>query len=234
VHPIQGEVAAVSRSLRRGAIAALVLAAIVPLSACAAGNDAATLEVKPDNAATSIGQTLRLNNILVVTPAPTVGEASAVTSAANITVNISNTGSAPEVLQSIEVAEAGAATFTDAKGGALSEITIPAGGAVLLGGPGQPAAHLASAKLPVGGYADTTFAFQTAGKATVPAGVLPATGLNASFGPKAEPAASPSAAPSTSAAASPSAGASASTSPAASGSASPAASGSASASASAH
>ncbi|MFD9126500.1 DUF461 domain-containing protein [Kitasatospora sp. NPDC059571] len=198
-----------SRSLRRGAIAALVLAAILPLSACATGNDAATLEIKPDNAATSIGTTLRLNNILVVTPARTAAEGAAeATTPANITVNISNTGSAPEVLQSIEVAGAGSATFTDAKGAALSEIVIPVGGSVLLGGEGQPAAHLAPAKLPVGGYADTTFSFKTAGKAAVPAGVRPATGLYASFGPKAEPTASATA--SATAAASPSAGASAS------------------------
>ncbi|MFD0528885.1 hypothetical protein ACFQ1I_21065 [Kitasatospora arboriphila] len=56
-----------SRSLRRGAVAAIVLAAVLPLSACAAGNQAETLQIKPDNAATSVGQNLRLNNVLLVT-----------------------------------------------------------------------------------------------------------------------------------------------------------------------
>ena len=45
-----------SSSIRRGTLAATALAlAVVTLSACAAGNDAQTLEVKPDNAAASEG-----------------------------------------------------------------------------------------------------------------------------------------------------------------------------------
>ncbi|MCU7824064.1 DUF461 domain-containing protein [Kitasatospora sp. DSM 101779] len=204
-----------SRSLRRGAIAALVLAAVVPLSACAAGNQAETLQIKPDNAATSVGQNLRLNNVLLVTAK---GASSDEAGPVNLTVNIANTGSAPEVLQSVSVEGAGTATFTDGKGADVSEIVIPAGGSVLIGGEGQPAAHLASAKLPLGGYADTDFTFKTAGKVGLPVGVVPATGLYASFGPKApEATAKPSA--SASASASPSATATGSPSASASGSA---------------
>ena len=50
---VQGVAAAVSRSLRRGALAAAAIVfSIASLAACGAGNDAQTLEVKPDNAAT--------------------------------------------------------------------------------------------------------------------------------------------------------------------------------------
>ncbi|GAA2137443.1 hypothetical protein GCM10009760_17970 [Kitasatospora kazusensis] len=181
-----------SRSLRRGAIAALVLAAIVPLSACAAGNTPDTLEVKPDNASTSIGNTLKLNNIVVVTPADSVALASG---PANLSVNISNSSSAPEALQSVTVGQGATASFTDAKGAAVTEIVIPAGGSVLLGGEGQPAAHLSSVALTVGGFTPTTFSFGNAGKVTTQAQVTPAKGQYAAFGPAAPLAsASPSAA----------------------------------------
>ncbi|WP_371497838.1 DUF461 domain-containing protein [Kitasatospora sp. NBC_00374] len=220
-----------SRSLRRGAIAALVLAAIVPLSACAAGNTPDTLEIKPDNAATSLGDNLRLNNIVVVTPARTAagaGESAAVP--ATVTVNISNTGQAPESLKSITVGDA-AATFTDAKGAPVNEIVIPAGGAVLIGGPEQPNARVASAKLSTGGFATTNFTFAVAGKVGAEAAVQPAVGLYAGFGPKAEvlPSASPVVAPAPSASGSATASASATAPVPPSGSASAPASGAATA-----
>ncbi|MEU9130286.1 DUF461 domain-containing protein [Kitasatospora sp. NPDC048540] len=199
-----------SRSLRRGAIAALVLAAIVPLSACAAGNTPDTLEIKPDNAATSLGDYLRLNNIVVVT-LPRAAAEGAGAGPANVTANISNSGTTPETLKSITVGDNMTATFTDAKGAQLSEIVIPAGGAVLLGGPDQPSAHVASVKVSVGGFAPTGFVFGRAGQVGTEAAVLPAVGQYAAFGPKAE--AGPSASPSSSA--SPSAAASASPSPSA-------------------
>ncbi|MEV4614216.1 DUF461 domain-containing protein [Kitasatospora sp. NPDC049258] len=181
-----------SRSLRRGAIAALVLAAIVPLSACAAGNSPDTLEIQPDNASTSLGDNLRLNNIVVVTEDSASGEAAG---PANVTVNISNSGTTPETLKSITVGDSSTATFTDAKGAPIPEIVIPAGKAVLLGGPEQPVAHVASAKVNVGGFAATSFVFGSAGKVGSQAAVLPARGQYAAFGPKAESAPSASASP---------------------------------------
>ena len=143
---------------------------------------------------------------------------------ANVTVNISNTGSAPETLQSLTVAN-GTATFADAKGATIPGIAIPAGGAVLVGGDGQPTAQLSSVTLSVGGFAPADFAFDKAGKVDVQAQVYSAVGLYASFGP-ASPSASASAGASASAsatgaspAASPSGSASASASTGASASA---------------
>jgi len=189
----------VSRSLRRGAIAAIVLAAIVPLSACSAGNTPDTLEIKPDNAATSIGTDLRLNNIVVVTPSTSAIGGGEYAGPATITVNISNTGIAPETLKALTVGEA-TATFTDEKGAALPEIVIPANGAVLLGGEGAPVARVADARLVVGGFVPTAFTFGRVGSVSAQANVQPAVGYYASYGPKA--AAVPTAKPSASTAAS--------------------------------
>ncbi|WP_033213569.1 hypothetical protein [Kitasatospora phosalacinea] len=211
-----------SRSLRRGAVAAIVLAAIVPLAACAAGNDASTLQIKPDNAATAIGTDVKLNNIVVVTPKGTAGSYSG---AANLTVNVANTGTEDEVLTSVKIGDA-AAKLTDESGATVPGITLEPGQSVLLGAEGGPTASIATSTLSVGGYAKTTFTFKNAGEVSAQANVQPADGLYEGFGPqKASP----------SAAASPSAGASGSASPGASGSpsAGATASGSASSSASA-
>ncbi|MFF3597534.1 DUF461 domain-containing protein [Kitasatospora indigofera] len=224
-----------SRSLRRGSLAAIAAIAIASLSACAAGNNAETLEVKPDNTSVTLGTDLRLNNIVVVTGDETSGEH---TGPANVTVNISNTGAEPAKLESISVEGGGTATLTDPSGAPLKELIIKPGDAVLLGGPGQPTARLASATLQVGGFVPTTFAFEKAGQVQAEAAVYANFGYYKGFGPTPTPSApaspaagtaSPAAAPSPTA--SPTAGATASptagakpTGPAASGS--PTASGS--------
>lgn len=187
-----------SSSLRRGAIAAVILAAIVPLSACAADTGAETLQVKPDNPETSLGNDLKLNEIVVVTTANAV---SGRPGPADVTVDIANTGKAAETLQSVTVGQGTAALFTDAKGAPLSQITVPAGGAVLLGGPGQPVVHVTSVDAPVGGFMPVTFSFGTAGQVTAQAQVQPATGNYASFGPTGVPSGTPSAGASASASA---------------------------------
>ncbi|MFE0464824.1 DUF461 domain-containing protein [Kitasatospora sp. NPDC058965] len=211
-----------SRSLRRGGTAAIVLAlAAVSLSACSAGTSAESVQVKPNSPATSLGPNLKLNAInVVVGPTQTSGQ----TGPANVTLNISNTGSAPETLQAVTI-NGTSATFQDASGAALSGgIVIPAGGAVAIGSNGQPSARVGSVALPVGGFTPASFSFTTAGKVDTTAQVYPAVGAYASYGPQ-------SAAPS--APASGSAAASAPASAPASGSASPAAPASGSASAAA-
>ncbi|MFJ4677333.1 MULTISPECIES: DUF461 domain-containing protein [unclassified Kitasatospora] len=213
-----------SRSLRRGAVAAIVLAAIVPLAACAAGNDASTLQIKPDNAATAIGSDVKLNNIVVVTPGGTAGE---YTGPANVTVNVANTGDSPEVLTSLKVGDT-AAKLTDKSGAAVDSIALAPGESVLLGAEGGPLAAVPNADVSVGGYVRTTFTFKNAGEVSANANVQPADGLYEGYGPaKASPSAPAS--PSTGASASVSAGAS--TSPSAGASTSPSAGATGSASA---
>ncbi|WP_035847722.1 hypothetical protein [Kitasatospora azatica] len=216
-----------SRSLRRGGTAAIVLAlAAVSLSACSAGNSPETLQIKPDSPATSIGTDLKLNAItLVVDPMQSSGQPGP----ASVSVNISNTGSAPETLQTVSVS-GGNATFQDANGAALpGGIVIPAGGAVLVGGQGNPTAHLTSVALPLGGFAPTTFAFSSAGKVDAQAQVTSASGIYAGYGP----AGASASASASGASAGPSASTSASASSSAAGSASPSSSTSGAASGSA-
>ena len=56
-----------SSSLRRGALAAsAIVFSIASLAACGAGGDAQTLEIKPDNAATKVGD-LKVQNALIIT-----------------------------------------------------------------------------------------------------------------------------------------------------------------------
>ncbi|MDR3035511.1 MAG: DUF461 domain-containing protein, partial [Kitasatospora sp.] len=198
-----------SRSLRRGAVAAIVLAAILPLAACATGNDASTLQIKPDNAATSVGNGVKLNNIVVVTEA---GSAGAYTGPATVTVNIANAGTADDVLTSVKIGDA-TAKLTDENGAPVSSVDLKVNQSVLLGAEGSPVAQVASTQLSVGGYVKTTFTFEKAGEVSAQANVQPAVGSYEGFGPK-------KAAPSASTSASASAGASA---PAAGASGSPSA-----------
>ena len=88
-----------SRSLRRGAVAAVIIATAPILTACAAGENAASLHVEPDSAATSITKgpsSLKLDQIVVVTDA--TGQAPA-----NIMTSISNNGTKADTLTSVTV-----------------------------------------------------------------------------------------------------------------------------------
>ncbi|WP_031069383.1 hypothetical protein [Streptomyces sp. NRRL WC-3742] len=198
-----------SRSLRRGSIAAVAAIAIASLSSCAAGNAPDTLQIKPDNAAATIGTNLRLNNIVVVTPGKATGD---YTGPASVIVNIANTGTGAAELKTV-VLGGGNATFTDASGASVPSIVIPAGGSVAIGGKGNPSATVSSANVKVGGFAKTAFGIQE-GKdgqiqtVTAEAGVTPDSDLRnkdiySGYGPS--PSASPAAVPTK--AASPAAGA---------------------------
>ncbi|MGA5818639.1 DUF461 domain-containing protein [Kitasatospora sp. NPDC094028] len=156
-----------SRSLRRGSIAAIAAIAIASLSSCAAGNTPDTLQIKPDNAAATIGTSLRLNNIVIVTPVKSAGD---YTGPANVVVNIANSGSNTVQLKSVTVGTGGSATFADAAGAPLAAIPVPAGGAVAIGGQGNVAATVPSASVTIGGFAKTTFTMQEVDKDNNPVG----------------------------------------------------------------
>ncbi|MCX4748235.1 DUF461 domain-containing protein [Kitasatospora sp. NBC_01287] len=210
-----------SRSLRRGGTAAIVLAlAAVSLSACSAGSSAETAQIKPDTPATSLGADLKLNAIVVVVGA---NQVSGQPGPANLSVNISNTGSSPETLTGVTVAGT-SATFDDASGTPLpGGIVVPAGGAVAVGGNGQATAQFSSLTVTAGSFTPASFSFSSAGKVDTTALVTPAVGTYASAGPSAPVSASPSAGGSASASASAAASASTGASTAASTAASPSA-----------
>ncbi|MGK5637386.1 DUF461 domain-containing protein [Streptomyces sp. URMC 126] len=175
-----------SSSLRRGALAATVLAlSIVSLSACAAGNDAGTLQVKPDNAAASVGA-IKLQNVNVVTqPGQTA------TGPAVITGQVFNNGDEDQSLTAVKLPGKNVTVqLTGAKGS--GPVVVPAGGSVTLGGKGNASAVLPNGResLKDGAQQQLSFVFSRTGDVRVGAFVVPATSYFKDWGPSEAPQAS--------------------------------------------
>ncbi|WP_328554784.1 DUF461 domain-containing protein [Streptomyces sp. NBC_00358] len=194
-----------SSSLRRGTPAAAVIAfSIASLAACGAGSDAQTLEVKPDNAATSVGD-IKVQNALVITQPDVKATGPAVISA-----TLFNNGTTAQTLDSINVEGEGTAQITPA--GGKGKLTVPAGGSIVLGGKGNASAALSSPSGTVlnGSVQKVTFAFSKTGDVSLSAYVVPAASYFSKWGPSDIPAAptasaTPATSPSGSATGSPSA-----------------------------
>ncbi|MEU8981826.1 DUF461 domain-containing protein [Streptomyces sp. NPDC058467] len=221
-----------SSSLRRGALAAAAIAfSIASLAACGAGNNAQTLEVKPDNAATTVGD-IKIQNALVITqPDPKA------TGPAVISATVFNNGRTAQTLDAIKVGGDGTAQLTPAKG--KGKLTIPAGGYVTLGGKGGASAALSNpgAAVSDGNAQPVTFTFSTTGDVTLRAFVVPAESYFSKWGPTqlpAAPGAPASATPSGSASGSPTGSSAGTPTDAASASATATATATGSASASGH
>lgn len=195
-----------SRSLRRGALAAALALSLAPLTACAAGNSAQTTEVRPDTAGAAVG-VIQILNAVVLTPPQTQA-----TGPASVSARVYNNGSQKQTIDSIQVGSA-QAKLSDKDGG--QTITVPAQGSVLIGGKGNAAATLPNlpAATKDGDFQPVVFDLSQTGAVSVTTPVQPATGYYASYGPSVTP--SPSASASASASKSASAGASASKTPAA-------------------
>ncbi|GGJ45223.1 DUF461 domain-containing protein [Streptomyces brasiliensis] len=167
-----------SSSLRRGALAAsAIVFSIASLAACAAGNDSQTLQVKPDNAATSVGA-IKVQNAVVITQPDLQSTGPAV-----IAATVFNTGSTPQTLQHITVAGTNkSAALSPAKGQSL---TIPAGGRLIIGGKDNASAVLASSRAAVqdGNAQKITFTFSQTGDVSLRAFVVPAQSFFTSWGP---------------------------------------------------
>lgn len=182
-----------SSSLRRGALAAAAIAfSIASLAACAAGSDAQTLEVKPDNAAATVGD-IKVQNALVITQPDTTSTGPAVISA-----TLFNTGVKPQTLDAVSVDGAGSATLTPAKG--KGKLVVPAGGSIVLGGKGNASAALSSPGATVidGNAQKVTFTFSTTGDVSLRAFVVPAKSYFTKWGPSEIPTATPGASATTS------------------------------------
>ncbi|MFF0111388.1 copper chaperone PCu(A)C [Streptomyces prasinus] len=200
-----------SSSLRRGAIAAAVIAfSIASLSACAAGNNAQTLQIQPDNAATTVGD-IKVQNAIVVTQPDLESTGPAVVAA-----TLFNEGRTDQTLESVTLPGTGkTAELSPAKGGSL---TVPAGGRLILGGEGNASAVLSSSRESVqdGNAQPVTFTFSETGDVSLRAFVYPAESFFTDWGPSdiptapeasAEPTAEASAKPTGDATGSPSASA---------------------------
>ncbi|MFF7331067.1 DUF461 domain-containing protein [Streptomyces sp. NPDC090306] len=200
-----------SSSLRRGAPAAAAIAiSIVSLAACGAGNNAQTNQIKPDNAATSVGN-VKVQNAIVVTQPDLQSTGPAVVSA-----TVFNNGRTDETLDSITVDGTGkSAKISPAKGG--GKLTVPAHGSVVIGGKNNASAVLPSSRSAVndGNAQRITFTFSKSGAVNLRAFVVPAEHYFTSWGPSEMPSA-PSSSESPSGSASPSGSPSASASDSAS------------------
>ncbi|MGA5896757.1 DUF461 domain-containing protein [Streptomyces venetus] len=192
-----------SSSLRRGALAAAAIAfSIASLAACGAGNDAQTLEIKPDNAETSVGD-IKIQNAIVITQ-PDLES----TGPAAISATFFNSGSTAQTLESITIPGTGKkAELKPAKGGSLS---VPAGGRLILGGKDNATAMLPSSREAVqdGNAQKVTFTFSKTGDVSLRAFVVPAESYFKEWGPTEIPAApgasgTPSGSPAESASGSP-------------------------------
>ncbi|NJQ00023.1 DUF461 domain-containing protein [Streptomyces zingiberis] len=193
-----------SRSLRRGILAATAVTfSLLTVAACGAGNNAATMMVRPDNASASVGD-IKIQNVNVITQ-PKGTEGPAVVSA-----KIFNNGGKAQTLESVELAEGGTAELSPAKGS--GPVKIPAGGYVIFGGEGNASAVLESPKAGEGGVAPVVFTLSSVGEVRVDALVMPAQHYFERFGPSSlptpsgSPGGSPSGTPSGSASPSASAG----------------------------
>ncbi|SMF68581.1 DUF461 domain-containing protein [Streptomyces sp. Amel2xC10] len=167
-----------SSSLRRGALAASALAfSIATLAACGAGNNSQTLEIKPDNAATSVGVIKVQNAVVITQPAPEGSGPVAVSA------TVFNGGDTDQTVESIEVEGLGTAKLTPAKG--EGKVTVPAFGSLVIGGDGNASAVLESpGEDSLGGNAQkTTFTFSETGAVTLRAFVVPAESYFSSWGP---------------------------------------------------
>lgn len=177
-----------SRSIRRGAVAATLVLALAPLAAaCSSGTDAATTQLKPDSANTQLG-TLKVQNLSLVT-----GDAG--TGLVSLGGAIVNEGDKPETLTQVMLAGATGPAELKSKEGAGS-ITVPAGGAVYLtgekDGPAVTFKNVAADVTP-GRYVDVTLRFSTVGETKLGVAVHPPEGYYKGLKPTAPKPAAPSA-----------------------------------------
>ncbi|MFE2243083.1 DUF461 domain-containing protein [Streptomyces virginiae] len=180
-----------SRSLRRGALAATaVVFSIASLAACGAGNDAQTLQIKPDNAAATKGE-IEVQNALVITQGQKGEKGPAVVSA-----TVFNNGTKAETLDSITLPGGkGKVALKPAEG--TGKITVPALGYVVIGGKGNASAVIENGSETVrdGEVQKVLFQLSSTGGVELEAFVVPNTGAWAPFGPSAAPSAAPAGTP---------------------------------------
>ncbi|WP_086734515.1 DUF461 domain-containing protein [Streptomyces glaucescens] len=192
-----------SSSLRRGALAASAIAfSIASLAACGAGNNAQTLDIKPDNAATSVGDIKIQNAVVITQPDPEA------TGPAVVSATVFNGGDRPQTLDRITLDGIGEAVEIKPAPGGKGKLTVPAGGSIIIGGKDNASAVLKEGEgLTDGDAHKVTFSFSETGDVSLEAFVVPAEGYFAGWGPTEVPAApgtTPSASASPSGDASPS------------------------------
>ncbi|MGX1885636.1 DUF461 domain-containing protein [Streptomyces sp. NPDC055287] len=168
-----------SRSLRRGALAATAIVfSIASLAACGAGNDAQTLGVRPDNAATTVDN-IKIQNATIVTQPELDAEGPAV-----VTGTVFNNGAEAQTLEAVTLPGTSAKVkLKPAKGS--GPLTVPAGGSLLLGGEGNASAVIESGREAAkdGDAQPVVFELSDTGTVELRAFVVPATQYFKDIGP---------------------------------------------------
>ncbi|MFC7929000.1 DUF461 domain-containing protein [Streptomyces cinereoruber] len=183
-----------SRSLRRGALAATAIVfSVAALSACGAGNDAQSLQIRPDNAAVTVDD-VKIQNALVITQ-PTSG----VKGPAAVSATVFNNGTQPQTLEAITLPGTSATVKLTPAGGS-GAVTVPANGSVVIGGKGNATAVIENGTeaARLGDAQEVVFKLSRTGEVPLEAFVVPANSYFKEFGPEVVPA-PPTATPSASA-----------------------------------
>ncbi|MFI1400065.1 DUF461 domain-containing protein [Streptomyces sp. NPDC020681] len=156
---------------------------VAALTACAAGNSAETLGVKPDNAEVTVDTIKIQNAIVIVQPtADTEGPAT-------VSATVFNNGSAAQTIDSITLPGSGAEVKLSAAGGS-GPVTVPAQGSVLLGGKGNASAVIENGReltKNTGGVQELVVRLSETGDVKMQAFVVPAESYAAGFGPSSLP-----------------------------------------------
>jgi len=187
----------VSRSYRSGALAAVLALSIAPLAACGAGMDAQTQQVKPDTVMAA-SDNISVQNAVIITDPAQAGPAA-------ITARIFNNGQSAQQLTAISVPALNQPVQLTDTNGKTGSLTIPAGGTIALGGPGNPTAIVQNSQSVIkdGNVQNVVFTFSSAGQISLAPTVVPALHYFQGYGPASSamptpPSSTPSATASTS------------------------------------
>ncbi|MFJ9057211.1 MULTISPECIES: DUF461 domain-containing protein [unclassified Streptomyces] len=176
-----------SRSLRHGALAATALVfSIAALSACSAGNDAQTLQVRPDNAATAV-DSIKIQNLNIITQPEADAEGPAV-----IAATLFNDGTKREIVEKVTLPGTSTTVKLQAAKG-KGPLVVPAGGRVVIGGKNNASAVIENGREAGrnGNVQTVAFTFSETGDIELGAAIVPATSFFKDFGPSALPSAKP-------------------------------------------
>ncbi|WP_219092342.1 DUF461 domain-containing protein [Streptomyces sp. JJ38] len=156
-------------SLRRGAVAAAVLAlSSLSLAGCGAGFEAGTSQVRPDTPSEQVGD-IALQNVLVITSEDGEGPA-------GVTATIFNNGDKAETLRGITFAAPGGDGSFELSPAEGDDLTVPAGGRLVLGGEGHASAVVegeAAQEIHDGEAQQLTFELSSTGDIDIKALVFP-------------------------------------------------------------
>ncbi|SOD64762.1 hypothetical protein SAMN06297387_11969 [Streptomyces zhaozhouensis] len=170
-----------SSSLRRGVAAAFFAFPLFAATACGAGVDAETNNVRPDNASAHVDD-IKVQSVNVILPE---GE-----DRAGLSARLINNGTEDQTLEAIGLGDSGQRLeLTPAEG--ETSVTVPAGGSVALGGEGNATAVVAdteAAEVRLGNAQQLVFLLSETGEIDLSARVVPASGAFAYYEAWAPPA----------------------------------------------